>query len=130
VSALSWAWFAVALALLGLIVVACVVLANVFRVLTSVKALIDGVTRETVPIINAGGETVALVNAELGRVDGVLANAEQISDSARQLAAVIQGTVTSPLVRVAAFAWGLRRAAGITAEEDGQGGGRRRRRRR
>lgn len=117
-SALSWAWFAVALALLGLIVVACVVMANLFRVLTAVKDLVDGVTKETVPMIGETSTTVSLINQELGRVDGVLVSAEHIAQTTSQLVTVVQGTISSPLVKLSAFAWGLRRAVGSAADDE------------
>ncbi|MFL6191047.1 MAG: hypothetical protein ACJ75E_14590, partial [Actinomycetes bacterium] len=61
-SILDWAWFAVALVVLGLVVAAIIVMANLFRVLTATKDLIDGVTRQTVPLLGEVGTTVSLVN--------------------------------------------------------------------
>jgi membrane protein implicated in regulation of membrane protease activity len=118
VSALSWAWFAVAVLVGVLVVVLCVVMANLFRVLTSTKELIDGVTRETVPTIGQVRDTVTLVNQELVRVDGILATAEGVTSSVGNLVNVVSSTVTSPLVKLSAFAWGLRRAAGAAAGGD------------
>ncbi|HKF00484.1 MAG TPA: DUF948 domain-containing protein [Actinomycetes bacterium] len=123
-SALDWAWFAVAILVIGLVVTAIVVLSNLFRVLTSVKDLVDGVTRQTVPLLGEVGTTVSMVNTELGRVDGILASAEGITATTGNLVDVISNTITSPLVRLSAFLWGLRRAVGAAGEGD-QGGGRR-----
>jgi hypothetical protein len=125
VSALDWAWFAVAILIVGLVVAAIIVLSNLFRVLTSVKDLIDGVTRQTVPLLGEVGTTVAMVNVELGRVDGILASAEGITATTSNLVNVISGTVSSPLVKLSAFAWGLRRAVGVAGEGDQGGRGRR-----
>ena len=111
-SALSWAWFAVAVLVGVLVVTLCVVTANLFRVLTSTKELIDGVTRETVPTIGEVRTTVSLVNQELVRVDGILSTAEGVTSSVGNLVNVVSSTITSPLVKLSAFAWGLRRAAG------------------
>jgi hypothetical protein len=118
VSILDWAWFAVALVVLGLVVAAIIVMANLFRVLTATKDLIDGVTRQTVPLLGEVGTTVSLVNQELGRVDGILATAEGITSTTGQLVNVVSGTVTSPLVKLSAFAWGLRKAVGAAADDD------------
>ena len=117
-SALDWAWFAVALFLLGLIAVAIWAMANLFRVLTAVKELIDGVTRQTVPLLGEVGTTVSMVNQELGRVDGILASAEGITSTTSQLVNVVSGTITSPLVKLSAFAWGLRKAVGAATDDD------------
>jgi hypothetical protein len=130
VTALDWAWFAVAIVVLGLVVAGIVVLANLFRVLDSVKDLIDGVTKQTVPLLGEVGTTVSLVNQELVRVDGILATAENITSTTGNLVNTISGTITSPLVKLSAFAWGLRRAVGAAGEDDGGGRGRRRRRKR
>jgi membrane protein implicated in regulation of membrane protease activity len=118
VSILDWAWFAVALVVLGLVVAAIIVMANLFRVLTATKDLIDGVTRQTVTLLGEVGTTVSLVNQELGRVDGILATAEGITSTTGQLVNVVSGTVTSPLVKLSAFAWGLRKAVGAATDDD------------
>jgi len=116
VSALDYAWFAVAVLIGGLVIVACVVLANVFRVLTSTKELIDGVTSQTVPLLEQVNGTVSLVNQELARVDGILATAETVSGTVGNMVNVVSSTITSPLVKLSAFAYGLRKAAGKVAE--------------
>ncbi|HEY2960732.1 MAG TPA: DUF948 domain-containing protein [Actinomycetota bacterium] len=115
-SALDYAWFAVAV-LLGVLVIAlCVVMANLFRVLTSTKDLIDGVTSQTVPLLEQVNGTVGLVNQELGRVDGILATAETVTTTVGHMVEVVSSTISSPLVRASAFVYGLRRAAGKAAE--------------
>jgi uncharacterized protein YoxC len=121
VSWLAIAWTIVAFLVGALVVVLCIVMANLFRVITSTRDLIDGVTRQTVPLLAEVGTTVSLVNQELGRVDGILAAAETASTSVGNLVNVVSSTVTSPLVKLSAFAWGLRRAVGKAAE-DGEAG--------
>jgi hypothetical protein len=129
VSLLAIAWTIVAFLVGALVVVLCVVMANLFRVITSTRDLIDGVTSQTVPLLAEVGTTVAMVNQEIGRVDGILATAESATTAAGNVVHVISATVTSPLVRVSAFAWGVRRAVN-KATEDGEGSARTRRRRR
>lgn len=130
-SLLAIAWTIVAFLVGALVVVLCVVMANLFRVLTSTKDLIDGVTKQTVPLLGEVNTTVALVNQELVRVDGILATAEGVTASVGNLVNVVSTTVTSPLVRLSAFVYGLRKAAGKAAEgepESRRGRFRRRRR--
>ena len=132
-SLLAIAWTIVAFLVGALVVVLCVVMANLFRVLTSTKDLIDGVTKQTVPLLGEVGTTVSIVNQELGRVDGILSTAETVTASVGNLVSVVSNTVASPLVRLSAFAWGLRRAVGRAAEdaeEERSARGRRSRRRR
>jgi membrane protein implicated in regulation of membrane protease activity len=130
VSLLAIAWTIVAFLVGALVVVLCVVMANLFRVITSTRDLIDGVTKQTVPMLAEVGTTVTLVNQEIGRVDGILATAETTTTAIGNVVTVVSSTVTSPLVRLSAFAWGLRRAVRKAAEEDEETAGRRRRGRR
>jgi uncharacterized protein YoxC len=118
VSLLAIAWTIVAFLVGALVVVLCVVMGNLFRVITSTKDLIDGVTRQTVPLLAEVGTTVTLVNQEIGRVDGILATAETATTAVGNVVNVVSTTVTSPLVRLSAFAWGLRRAVAKAAEDD------------
>jgi hypothetical protein len=127
VSALDWAWFAVAIVVLGLVVATILVMTNLFRVLTAVKDLLDGVTKQTVPLLGEVSTTVSLVNTELGRVDGILATAETVTQTVGHLVEVISSTISSPLVKLSAFAYGLRRAVGAAADDDDGGKSRRRR---
>jgi hypothetical protein len=133
VSLLAIAWTVVAFLVGALVVVLCVVMANLFRVITSTRDLIDGVTKQTVPLLAEVGTTMTLVNHEIGRVDGILATAETATTAVGNVVNVVSATVTSPLVRLSAFAWGLRKAVSKAAEEDGatsSGRSRRGRRRR
>jgi uncharacterized protein YoxC len=131
VSLLAIAWTIVAFLVGALVVVLCVVMANLFRVLTSTKDLIDGVTSQTVPLLGEVNTTVSMVNQELVRVDGILATAEGVTNSVGGMVNTVSATITSPLVKLSAFAYGLRRAAGAAGSDDQPAGrGRRRGRRR
>jgi predicted PurR-regulated permease PerM len=131
VSLLAIAWTVVAFLVGALVVVLCVVMANLFRVITSTRDLIEGVTKQTVPLLAEVGTTVSLVNQEIGRVDGILATAEAATGAVGNVVNVVSTTVTNPLVRLSAFAWGVRRAVSKATEQDeGTTGSRRRGRRR
>ena len=111
-SALDYAWFAVAVLVGAAVIFLCAVLWNVFRVITSTKDLIDGVTGKTVPLLGEVVTTVGLVNQELVRVDGILTTAETVAASVGGMVNVVSSTISSPLVKLSALAYGLRRAAG------------------
>jgi uncharacterized protein YoxC len=131
VSLLAIAWTIVAFLVGGLVVVLCVVMANLFNVLTSTRKLIDGVTSQTVPLLGEVNTTVAMVNQELVRVDGILATAEGVTASVGGMVNTVSATISSPLVKLSAFAYGLRKAAGAGASHNQPAGrGRRRGRRR
>lgn len=87
-----------------LVVFLCIVLLNTFRVLESVKNLIDGVRQESVPLIGEARGTVERANRELDRVDGLL-------QSATNIAGLVEEAVSGPLAKVVSFAAGLARAA-------------------
>jgi uncharacterized protein YoxC len=130
VSLLAIAWTIVAFLVGALVVVLCVVMANLFRVLTSTKDLIDGVTSQTVPLLGEVNTTVTMVNQELTRVDGILATAEGVTASVGGMLNTVSATISSPLVKLSALAYGLRKAAGAAFSDDQPGRGRRRGRRR
>jgi hypothetical protein len=132
VSLLAIAWTIVAFLVGAAVVVLCAVMANLFRVLTSTKELIDGVTSQTVPLLGEVNTTVSLVNQELVRVDGILATAESVTATVGGMVNTVSATISSPLVKLSAFAYGLRRAAGAASDDDDRSGrrGRRPRRRR
>ncbi|MDP8962259.1 MAG: DUF948 domain-containing protein [Actinomycetota bacterium] len=105
----DWAWI-IAAGFWGLLVIVlCIVLLNVFRLISQVTALVEGVTRETVPLLGSLGETVSGVNVELARVDSIVAGVQSITAKADNLVGLLQATVSNPLVKVAAFATGARR---------------------
>lgn len=86
------------------------VMINLVRILESVKYLVDGIRQETVPLLSEVTTTVRSVNRELDRADGLLQSAGNIAKSVERLSTVIEHTVSSPLIKVAAFAAGAGRA--------------------
>ncbi|MEX2458263.1 MAG: DUF948 domain-containing protein [Actinomycetota bacterium] len=93
-----------------LVLFMALVMVNIFRVLESTKMLIDGIRTETVPLLGEVKVTVQGVNRELERVDGLLASAGNITKSVERLSNVVENTVSSPLIKVAAFGAGAARA--------------------
>ena len=63
------------------------------------------------------------------RVDGILATAEGVTSSVGGMVNTVSATISSPLVKLSAFAYGLRKAAGAAGSDDKPSRGRRRRRR-
>jgi uncharacterized protein YoxC len=86
------------------------VMVNVFRVLESTKTLIDGIRDETVPLLGEVKTTVSSVNKELDRVDGMVESVGNIVRSVERVSGVVEQTVSSPLIKVAAAGAGLSRA--------------------
>lgn len=95
---------------LAVIVVSILVL-NLFRVVSSLKELVDGVTKETVPLIHDVDGTVKGVNQEIERVDSIMASAQTVAKNAQTISETVKMAVTNPLVKALAFFAGARRAS-------------------
>jgi uncharacterized protein YoxC len=93
-----------------LVLFLALVMVNVFRVLESVKVLLDGIREETVPLLGEVRVTVRSVNRELDRADTLLESAGNVARSAERLSSVVEQTVSSPLIKIAAFGAGVSRA--------------------
>ena len=102
--------FAVAFAIL--VVVLCFLLVRLTRVIDEMKRLVEGVTDKTVPLLGEVTGTVTHVNSELVRVDAITANVQSITGNVSALTSLFAVTLGSPVVKVAAFSYGVRKAAG------------------
>jgi uncharacterized protein YoxC len=62
------------------------------------------------PLLAGAGTTVDHVNKELERVDGITQNAQAVTTNAAALTSLFAATLGGPVVKVAAFTYGVRRA--------------------
>jgi uncharacterized protein YoxC len=114
------------------------------KVLDEARSFVRRVADETAPLINSVTqtvnevtETVGHANDQLERVDAITANVQQVTTNVSALSSLFAATLGGPVVKVAAFTYGVRRAmAGRRREEvakrvkdemKAQRGGRRRR---
>ncbi len=81
------------------------------RVLGETTNLVAGVNAQTVPLLGEVTTSVTHVNAELERVDAITANVQSMSGNISALTSLFAATLGSPVVKVAAFSYGVRRAA-------------------
>lgn len=100
----------IAVGIFGLCVWGSFVLYKLGLNLTSTKQILDGVKDEAVPILSEARTTLVNVNRELDRTDGILESAGNIAKSAERLSAVVEETVSSPLIKVVAFSAGIGKA--------------------
>jgi uncharacterized protein YoxC len=96
----------------------CYVLVKLGGVLGSTEELIAGVTERTVPLLGEVTTTVVHVNTELERVDAITENVQTMSNNVAGLTTLFAATLGSPVVKVAAFSYGVRRAAKGKAKDD------------
>lgn len=67
---------------------------------------VEDITAQTVPLLGSVNETVAGVNTELARIDGIVASVQHISTTAEGIADVVHTAVANPLIKAIAFASG------------------------
>lgn len=94
-----------------LVVFLAYVLVKLGGVLGSTEELITGVADRTVPLLGEVTTTVVHVNAELERVDAITENVQTVTSNVAGLTTLFGATLGGPLVKVAAFSYGVRRAA-------------------
>jgi uncharacterized protein YoxC len=94
------------------------VLIKLGKVIGEAAKLVAGVADQTVPLLGEVTTSVVHVNAELTRVDTITANVEEISGNARALSSLFAATLGSPIIKVAAFSYGVRRTFAHRREED------------
>jgi uncharacterized protein YoxC len=108
--------FAISFAI-GVLVV-CFLLLRLTRVVDETRKLVEGITDKTVPLLGEVTGTVTHVNDELVRVDAITANVQSITGNVSALTSLFGATLGSPVVKVAAFSYGVRRAAGKRQHAD------------
>jgi hypothetical protein len=87
------------------------VLVKLGGVLQSTAELVDGVTEKTVPLLGEVTTSVVHVNMELERVDAITENVQNVTSNVAGLTSLFAATIGSPVVKVAAFSYGVRKAA-------------------
>jgi uncharacterized protein YoxC len=111
VSAGEWAGLIAAIALVLLVVLLAVPLLKLGRTLDEATLTIRQAREQAVPILGQASTTVAHVNSNLERVDDITGNAANVSSNVAALTSVVAATIGSPLIKVAAFSYGVRSAA-------------------
>ncbi len=82
------------------------------KVLDETRILVKGVSDTSVPLLGEVTTTVTTTNAQLAKVDTITDNASTVSTNAAALMSLFSATTGGPLVKVAAFSYGVRRALG------------------
>jgi uncharacterized protein YoxC len=62
------------------------------------------------PLLIGANDTITHVNTQLERVDGITANAQAVTGNVSALSSVFTATLGSPLVKTAAFSYGVSKA--------------------
>ena len=99
-------------ALVGFLAVPLVKLGRVFD--TTTQSIKD-ITEHSVPILDESAVAVASANSQLVKVDTITTAASEVSQNVSALTGLYAATFGAPLVKVAAFSYGVRQAFGSAA---------------
>lgn len=88
------------------------------RTVDELQRLVAGITDKTVPLLGEVTDSVTHVNAELVRVDAITANVQSMTGNLSSLTSLFAATLGSPIIKVAAFSYGVRRAANKRDHDD------------
>jgi uncharacterized protein YoxC len=111
-------------ALIAAVAFALLMLALTFVVLKLSKTvqetqrLVSGITDKTVPLLGEVTTSVTHVNKELVRVDAITANVQSVTGNVSALTSLFAATLGSPVIKVAAFSYGVRQVAAKRTEKD------------
>ncbi|MBQ0984168.1 DUF948 domain-containing protein [Streptomyces sp. F63] len=89
-----------------------VVLVRLAQVLRAATRLVADVTEHAVPLLGEASETVRSAQTQLSRVDAIASDVQEVTSNASALSSTVASTFGGPLVKVAAFGYGVRRAIG------------------
>jgi uncharacterized protein YoxC len=93
-----------------LVTLLAVVLVRLSKVLKEATVLVSAVTEQAVPLLVEAGAAVRSANEQLERVDEITANVQDAAANANALSSTVAATIGGPLVKVAAFSYGVRKA--------------------
>jgi len=79
-------------------------------ILDEARLGVKGVADQTVPLLSEVTNTVTATNEQLVRVDTITTNLANMSTNVNALTSLFAATLGSPVVKVAAFGYGVRTA--------------------
>ena len=80
------------------------------RVLDEARVSLKKLTDHTVPVLDEAASAVASTNVQIERVDAITSSAAQVTENVSALTSLFAATVGSPMIKMAAFSYGVRRA--------------------
>ncbi len=87
-----------------------VVLVRLAQTLRATTRLVADVTEQAVPLLADASATVRSAQTQLDRVDAIATDVQEVTSNASALSTTVASTFGGPLVKVAAFGYGVRRA--------------------
>lgn len=93
-----------------LVLIAAVPLIKLGRTLDEATIAIRKAHENSDPIFTGANTTITHVNTQLERVDGITANARQVTGNVSALTSLFTATLGGPLVKTAALSYGVGKA--------------------
>ncbi|MYV56345.1 DUF948 domain-containing protein [Streptomyces sp. SID3212] len=87
-----------------------VVLVRLAQTLKAATRLVADVTEQAVPLLAEASATVRSAQTQLDRVDAIATDVQEVTSNASALSSTVASTFGGPLVKVAAFGYGVRQA--------------------
>ncbi|MEU5978032.1 DUF948 domain-containing protein [Streptomyces sp. NPDC047315] len=94
-----------------------VVLVRLAQTLRATTRLVAEVTERAVPLLTDASATVRSAQTQLDRVDAIATDVQEVTSNASALSTTVASTFGGPLVKVAAFGYGVRRAMSRKGDE-------------
>ncbi|MEU2560572.1 DUF948 domain-containing protein [Streptomyces longispororuber] len=89
-----------------------VALARLAQTLRATTKLVADVTEQAVPLLADASTAVRSAQTQIDRVDAIASDVQEVTSNASALSTTVASTFGGPLVKVAAFGYGVRRAIG------------------
>ncbi|MBK3554956.1 DUF948 domain-containing protein [Streptomyces sp. MBT56] len=105
-----------------------VVLVRLAQTLRATTKLVADVTEQAVPLLADASATVRSAQTQLDKVDAIASDVQEVTSNASALSTTVASTFGGPLVKVAAFGYGVRQALSRRTEPEparGRGSARR-----
>ena len=94
-----------------------VALARLAQTLKATTKLVADVTDQAVPLLADASAAVRSAQTQIERVDAIASDVQEVTSNASALSTTVASTFGGPLVKVAAFGYGVRRAIGGRKED-------------
>ncbi|MEU4846959.1 DUF948 domain-containing protein [Streptomyces gilvosporeus] len=92
-----------------------VALARLAGTLKAATKMVTEISDKAVPLLADASATVRSAHTQLARVDAIAADVQEVTANASALSSTVSSAFGGPLVKVAAFGYGVRRAIGKKA---------------
>lgn len=95
-----------------------VALARLAQTLRATTKLVADVTDQAVPLLAEASSAVRSAQTQIDRVDAIASDVQEVTSNASALSTTVASTFGGPLVKVAAFGYGVRRALGGRKDDE------------